>query len=138
MLSFVVTKYLIALTIIAVLSVTETNAQAVALNPITFTNNMQVGGNTVAFNGNAAELDFTGDRRRNQTKQPSQPPQAPQAPQAFSNSDLLRTFLLASLLGSAYGGGSPYYPSYGNYYPYFGYSPYSYGYFPYYYYYYYG
>ncbi|EJD73574.1 hypothetical protein LOAG_19008 [Loa loa] len=124
MLSLVITKYLIALAIIAILSVTETDAQALALNPATLTGNMQVNGNTVAANGNAMQLVFLvgDDQRRNQTEQ------SPQPPQASSSSDLLATFLLASLLGSA----SPY----GYYYPYFGYSPYSYGYPPYYYYYY--
>uniref|UniRef100_A0A1I7VHH6 Secreted protein n=1 Tax=Loa loa TaxID=7209 RepID=A0A1I7VHH6_LOALO len=85
MLSLVITKYLIALAIIAILSVTETDAQALALNPATLTGNMQVNGNTVADNGNAMQLVFLvgDDQRRNQTEQP---------PQAFPSSDLLPTF----------------------------------------------
>ncbi|EJD74786.1 hypothetical protein LOAG_17951 [Loa loa] len=135
MLSLVITKYLIALMIIAVLSVTETDAQAVALNPITFTNNMQVGGNRVLFNGNAAQMVFDdgSDQNRNQPAQPAQPAQPSQT---SSSSDLLGTFLLASLLGSAYGRGFPNSSPYGYSYPYSGYSPYYYGYLPYYYYYY--
>ncbi|EJD74843.1 hypothetical protein LOAG_17896 [Loa loa] len=131
MLSLVITKYLIALTIIAILSVTETDALALAFNPVTFSQNMRVGGNRVFANGNAGQLVV--GQRSNRTEQPAQ---VPQAPQAFPSSDLLGTFLLASLLGSAYGRGSPYSSPYGYYYPYFGYSPYSYGYPPYYYYYY--
>ncbi|EJD73858.1 hypothetical protein LOAG_18748 [Loa loa] len=53
MLSLVIIKYLVALTIIAILSVTETDALALAFNPVTFSQNMRVGGNTVADNGNA-------------------------------------------------------------------------------------
>ncbi|EFO18307.2 hypothetical protein LOAG_10188 [Loa loa] len=114
----------------AVLSI-ETNAQAVAFNPVSFVNRMGVGEQLVAGRGNTIRtVTFDGSDRR--TSQPSQPPQTP------SNQGLnaLQTALAGFLLGSVYGRGSPYYPSYGYYYPYFGYSPYSYGYFPYYYYYY--
>uniref|UniRef100_A0A1I7VEK1 Secreted protein n=1 Tax=Loa loa TaxID=7209 RepID=A0A1I7VEK1_LOALO len=118
MLPLVTTKYLVPLTIIAVLSVTETDAQ------------MDPDGNLVANNGIAIQRVISGgsDRRISQPSQPSQAPSG-QGLNAF------QTILAGFLLGSIYGRGFPYSPPYGYYYPYFGYPPY-YGYLPYYYYYY--
>ncbi|EFO17252.2 hypothetical protein LOAG_11248 [Loa loa] len=95
MLPLVTTKYLVPLTIIAVLSVTETDAQ------------MDPDGNLVANNGIAIQRVISGgsDRRISQPSQPSQAPSG-QGLNAF------QTILAGFLLGSIYGRGFPYSPPY--------------------------